>query len=155
MAKAIYDHLVNYSGVASYMVSHSRFRTFQLTAYGQRDYGVEVLEKLATTVLQVGCSPERAGIHTHLLMEFVISASYKEARHLFPADHRKFLQEKLAKLDPQKFPSMILINCAPISLNAETAFWEGINLFMLGLENELEKPAVRNRSRAVAYRAGA
>jgi hypothetical protein len=148
VAHAIYKQLLSHSGVASYMVSHSRFRTFQLTAFGQRDYGVEVLERLATCVLQVGCSPERAGIHTHLIMEFVISASYKAARHLLPGEHRQFLEEKLSKLDPEKFPSMILINCAPISLNAETAFWEGINLFMLGLEHELRTPGPPDRAGA-------
>jgi AcrR family transcriptional regulator len=135
-AHAIYEHLVTYAGVASYVVSHSRFRTFQLTAYGQRDYGVEVLERLASCVLQAGCSPSRTGIYTHLIMEYVISSAHQTVRHLFPSEHQDFLKEKLSKLDPVKFPTMILIDCAPISLDSETAFSEGINLFMLGLKNE-------------------
>jgi hypothetical protein len=118
------------------MVSHSRFRTFQLTAYGQRDYGVEVLEKLASCVLQAGCSPERTGIYAHLIMEFVIGAAHRTARHLYPSEYREFLQDKLSKLDPEKFPTLILTNTAPISLGPETAFKEEIRLFMLGLESE-------------------
>jgi AcrR family transcriptional regulator len=142
-AHAIYEHLVAYAGVAAYMVSHSRFRIFQLTAYGQRDYGVEVLERLATCVLQAGCTPARTGIYTHLIMEYVISRANQTVRHLFPSEAQEFLKEKLAKLDPVKFPTMILIDCAPISLDSETAFAEGINLFMLGLRNEPRTAAPR------------
>jgi hypothetical protein len=136
VAHTIYDHLVIYAGVASYMVSHSRFRTFQLTAYGQRDYGVEVLEKLAACVLQAGCSAERTGIYAHLIMEFVIGSAHRTVRHLFPSDHGEFLKEKLSKLDPKRFPTLILTDTAPISLGAEKAFAEEIRLFMLGLEHE-------------------
>jgi AcrR family transcriptional regulator len=136
LTHVIYDHLVTYAGVASYMISHTRFRTFQITAYGQRDYGVEVLEKLASCVLQAGCSAERTGIYTHLIMEYVIGSAHRTVRHLFPSEHREFLQDKLSKLDPVQFPTLILTDCAPISLGPETAFAEELRLFMLGLENE-------------------
>jgi hypothetical protein len=136
-AHAIFHHLVKYAGIASYMVSHSKFRTFQLTAYGQRDYGVEVLEKLATCVLQARCTPERTGIYAHLIMEFVIGAAHRTARHLFPSEYRDFLEDKLSKLDPEKFPTLILTDAAPISLGPETAFKEEMRLYMLGLEREL------------------
>lgn len=136
MARAIYDHLVLYAGVAAYMVSHNRFRIWQLTAYGQRDYGVEVLEKLAACVMQARCSPERTGIYSHLIMEFVIGSAHRTAHHLFPSEHKEFLEEKLSKLDPQKFPTLVLTDTAPISLGPEKAFNEEMRLFMLGLENE-------------------
>jgi hypothetical protein len=136
MAHAIYDHLVAYAGVAAYMVSHNRFRIWQLTAYGQREYGVEVLEKLTTCVKQAGCSPERTGIYSHLIMEFVIGSAHRTAHHLFPSDHKAFLKDKLSKLDPERFPTLILTHTAPISLGPEKAFNEEIRLFMLGLENE-------------------
>jgi AcrR family transcriptional regulator len=153
MSRTIFDHLISYSGVASYMVSHRRFRTFQLTAYGQRDYGMEVLERFAECILQVGCSPERAGIYTHLIMEFIISASHKTRRNMFLGENETFLREKLSKLDPGKFPSMILMNYTPASLNDETSFFgEGINLFILGLENELKNMGLRGRTRAVVLR---
>ena len=136
MAHTIYDHLVNYAGVAAYMVSHNRFRIWQLTAYGQREYGVEVLEKLTACVIQAGCSPERTGIYSHLIMEFVIGSAHRTAHHLFPSEHKAFLTDKLSKLDPEKFPTLILTHTAPISLGPEKAFSEEIRLFMLGLENE-------------------
>ncbi len=143
-ARAIYDHLVNYAGITSYVVSHSQFRTFQLTAPGQTDYGVEVLERLAACVLQAGCSNKRTGIYTHLISEFVISSAYSTLRHLFPSDHQKFLQGKLASLDPERFPTLMMTDSAPMSLGPETAFNEGIELFMLGFERDrrtaTEKP---------------
>jgi len=136
MARAIYDHLVLYAGVAAYMVSHNRFRIWQLTAYGQREYGVEVLEKLTACVKQAPCSPERTGIYSHLIMEFVIGSAHRTAHHLFPSEHKEFLKDKLSKLDPERFPTLVLTDTAPISLGPEKAFNEEIRLFMLGLENE-------------------
>jgi hypothetical protein len=140
MARAIYDHLVRYAGIAAYMVSHNRFRIWQLTAYGQREYGVEVLEKLTACVEQAGCPPERTGIYSHLIMEFVIGSAHRTAHHLYPSEHKEFLKEKLSKLDPQRFPTLVLTDTAPISLGAEKAFDEEIRLFMLGLENEPREP---------------
>lgn len=139
IARAIYDHLVVYEGVAAYMISHNRFRIWQLTAYGQREYGVEVIEKLTACVKQAGCSAERTGIYSHLIMEFVIGSAHRAAHHLFPSDHKEFLKEKLSKLDPEKFPTLILTDSAPISLGPEKAFNEEMRLFMLGLENELRE----------------
>jgi hypothetical protein len=136
MAHTIYEHLVQYAGVAAYMVSHNRFRIWQLTAYGQREYGVEVLEKLTACVSQAGCAPKRTGIYTHLIMEFVIGSAHRAAHHLFPSDHQEFLTDKLSKLDPERFPTLMLTDTAPISLGPESAFNEEIRLFMLGLEHE-------------------
>jgi AcrR family transcriptional regulator len=134
--RAIFERLIEYGGVASYMASHNRFRTFQLTAFGERDYGVEVLEKLAACVLQAGRAEDRTGIYTFLIMEFIINAAHGKARHHFPSDHRAFLEEKVAKLDAEKFPTLMLTKSAPLSLGAETAFEEGMRLLMLGLELE-------------------
>jgi hypothetical protein len=136
MAHAMYDHLLLYAGIAAYMVSHNRFRIWQLTAYGQREYGVEVLERLASCVNQAGCPPERTGIYAHLIMEFVIGSAHRAAHHLYPSEHQEFLKEKLSKLDSKKFPTLMLTDTAPISLGPEKAFDEEIRLFMLGLENE-------------------
>jgi AcrR family transcriptional regulator len=138
MAHTMYEHLVHYAGVAAYMVSHNRFRIWQLTAYGQREYGVEVLERLAACVAQAGCAPKRTGIYTHLIMEFVIGSAHRAAHHLFPGEHKEFLSEKLSKLDPERFPTLMLTDSAPISLGPESAFNEEIRLFMLGLEHELK-----------------
>jgi AcrR family transcriptional regulator len=134
--RAIFERLIEYGGVASYMASHNRFRTFQLTAFGERDYGVEVLERLAACVLQAGRAADRTGIYTFLIMEFIINAAHGKARHHFPSDHRQFLEEKAAKLDAEKFPTLMLTKSAPLSLGAETAFEEGMRLFMRGLELE-------------------
>ncbi|HTO60692.1 MAG TPA: hypothetical protein VMM15_05495, partial [Bradyrhizobium sp.] len=79
-ARAIYAHLVTYAGVASYVVSRNRFRVFQMTSGGERDYGAEVLERLACCVRRAGCSAERTGIYAHLIMEFLISSAHGAVR---------------------------------------------------------------------------
>jgi hypothetical protein len=82
-------------------------------------------------------------------MEWLISSAHSTVRHLFPVDHREFLEEKLAKLDPTKFPTLILTDRAPFSLGGETAFNEGMRLFMLGLQNEARsnRPVTSNKKR--------
>src|ERR1700761_2546937 len=74
-----------------------RFRVFQLTAFGDRDYGIETLERFSGRVAAAGLSGERSGIYAHLFMEFIITTAYGAAHHIFPKEHREFLEEKTAK----------------------------------------------------------
>lgn len=135
-AKATYEHFVAYGGIAAYAVSHSRFRVYQLTAFGDRDYGVEVLEAFTGSVRSAGRSEERTGIYAHLLMEFVINSAHATVRHMYPGDFKQFLEEKTDRLDPLKYPNIFFARRAPLTLDAQVAFDEGFRLFLLGIESE-------------------
>jgi AcrR family transcriptional regulator len=142
-AKAIYEHYVLYAGIAAYVVSHSRFRVFQLTAFGDRDYGVETLERFSGRVAAAGLSGDRSGIYAHLFMEFIITTAHGAAHHIFPKEHRQFIEEKIAKLDPDKYPNIFFAGRAPVQIDGDFAFEEGCRLYMLGIASELGGPRSR------------
>lgn len=133
-ATAFYNQFLEYPGIASYAVTNDRFAVFQLTAFGDRDYGIDVLEKFIESVGAAGRPPERTAIFAHLLRQFIISAAHSASRHMYPSDQKDFLIDKIAKLDEIKYPN--IKSSPPLMLNAEIAFKEGLRLFILGLEQE-------------------
>lgn len=137
-ARVIYDSFAKYGGVAAYAVANSRFRVFQLTAFGDRDYGVLMLEKFTGRVRASGLSGERTGIYTNQFIEFIISTGHGASHHLFPAEHRKFLDDKIDKLDPEKHPNVFFARKTPITIDGLKAFEEGCQLFLLGIITELK-----------------
>lgn len=138
VAEAFYSHLVAYSGIASYAVMNDRFAVFQLTAFGDRDYGIDAMEKFIESLRVAGRPPERTAIFAHLLRQFIISAAHAASRHMYPSDHKDFLIDKMTKLNGKKYPN--LTGSPPLMLNAPTAFREGLRLFVLGLEREPKRP---------------
>ncbi len=136
-AQLVYRHFANYGGVAAYVVSNSRFRIYQLTVFSDKDWGVEFLERFAARVHAAGLSAERSALYAHLLLEFIISTGHATARHIHPAEHRKFLEEKTAQLDPQKFPNIFLDRFSPLTIDGSVAFKELCRLFLLGIKTDL------------------
>jgi len=134
--KTYFDYLLAYPGIAAYLVSNHRFRIFQLTDFGDRDHGVEMLDRLAGHVRAAGLSPERTGLHTQLIQEFVISTAHIAGHHLLPADNRQFHEEKLASLDPRLTENIVYGKVAPLQFKAASLFREGISLFLLGIQRD-------------------
>lgn len=135
-ARVIYEQFSRYGGVAAYAVSNSRFRVFQLTAFGDRDYGVEMLDRFTGRVRAAGLSGERTGIYSNQFIEFIISTGHGTSHHIFPSEHQQFLEEKSSKLDPEKYPNLIFAQHAPLTIDGLLAFNEGCRLFLLGMMTE-------------------
>ena len=138
-SKVIYDHFVYYAGVAAYVVSNSRFRIFQLDDGESHDFGVDLLERFTGSVRAAGLSGERTGVYAHLMLEFIINTAHGTARHIFPAEHKQFLEGKTAALDDGVFPNIFFARHAPLSLSGDIAFEEGCNLYLLGISNEVAR----------------
>lgn len=141
-ATAFFRHLIEYPGIAAYLVSNHRFRIFQLTAFGDRDYGAEVLNRLVGHVRSSGLSVERIGIYAQLIHEFVISTANQATHDLMPADHRQFYEEKLATLDPVRMEHIIFGKVAPLRLEGDELFNEGMSLFLLGMQRDRENEGI-------------
>jgi len=139
-ARVIYEYFSRYGGVAAYAVSNSRFRVFQLTAFGDRDYGVELLDRFALRVRASGLTAQQTGIYANQLTEFIIAAGHGTSRHMYPSEHRAFLEEKASKIDPEKYPNLLFAK--PLDLSGNIAFELGCNLFLLGMLTELEGEAL-------------
>lgn len=137
-AKAFFDHLEAYPGISAYLVLNHRFRVFQLTAFGDRDYGAEMLDRFVGHVRAAGLSPERTGLHAQLIHEFVISTAHQATHDLLPADHRQFLEDKLASLDPRRTQNIVYGKVGPLQLNAGSLFTEGMSMFLLGIQRDRE-----------------
>lgn len=136
-AHVIFAQFVSFPGIAAYVVSNSKFRVFQMVEFGERDYGAEVLEMFTSIIRSVGLSGPRTGIYSSQFMEFLFSISHGASHHIFPAEHKSFLEEKLASLDAEKYPSLIFSQGGPLSVDGELAFAEGCYLYLIGMETEL------------------
>lgn len=136
-AELIFEQFVRYAGIAAYVVTHSRFRIFQLTLPEEVDYGVEMLEKFAGVVRSSGLSSQETGTFAHLIMEFLISASNGATHNIYPRDHTSFLEEKANDLDPEKYPNIHFCKKAPFELGGRQVFERGCYLFILGIRQEL------------------
>lgn len=145
-AHGVYRHFVSYAGIAAYVVSNSRFRIFQLTAFGERDYGAEVLERFTGIIRSVGLSGERTGIYSSQFMEFIFSIANSASHHIFPSEHRAFLEEKSASLDPRQYPNLLFSKGGPLSIDGELAFEEGCYLYLLGMQTELAGKSISQQA---------
>jgi hypothetical protein len=68
-----------------------------------------------------------------------LSSGTRAVQIVLVAAYRKSIVEDSD--DPERFPTLMLTDTAPISLGPESAFNEEIRLFMLGLEHELKGKA--------------
>lgn len=147
-ARQIFEHLSAYPGIAAYLMSNGPFRILQLTAFGDRDYGIEMLESFVGRLRRAELSPERAGIFAHLIFEFVTSTAHRASIGIFPSEHRQFLEDKIAKFDASRTPNIIYARVSPLMLDGAIELEEGISLFMLGLERDRAKEGVSGSATA-------
>ena len=156
VASAVYRAHIRHPGIASYVVSHNRFRMVQNVEDGETDYGVLFFEKFMATVRSAGFDAPRTGVYAHLLIEFITAYAHATVAHRWPGEHSSFLNEKLAGLDPKAFPAAHFVSRSFTRLDAASAFATGLRLFLHGLELEREKLAragKRARSGSASTRA--
>ena len=67
-----------------------------------------------------------------------MSTAHQATHDLLPADHRQFLEDKIASLDPIRMEHVIIGTVAPLQLNADRLFKEGISPFLLGIQRDRE-----------------
>lgn len=139
VAHHIYRVHMRYPGIAAYMVSHNRHRLFQELGEDETDYGIQFFEKYISAVRAIGFDPMRTATFGHLLIDFVVGNAHATVRHRWPGEHADFLNNRLAALDPQEFPSTHYVRESLIRLNASEAFAAGLKLVMQSLELERSK----------------
>lgn len=138
-AGAVYEAHIRHPGIASYVVSHNRFRMVQKVEAGETDYGVVFFEKFLATVKGAGFDAPRTGVYAHLLIEFVTAYAHATVAHRWPGEHSGFLDEKLAMLDPEAFPAAHFVSKSFTRLDAGSAFSTGLRLFLDGMELDRER----------------
>jgi hypothetical protein len=135
-ARCMYDCLVQYAGISAYIVSNSRFRVFQLTAFGDKDYGIEMLDRFTGLVRAAGLDANRTGIYANQMIDFITQTGHGTALSLYPAEHRAFLEEKAAMLDNKKYANIVFAQVSPLLIDGEVVLRQGLDLFLLAMANE-------------------
>ena len=134
--RLVHHRFAAFPGIAAYTVSNARFRVCQLTAFGDREYGLEVIERVTGCVRASGLAPEQTRIYSSQIFELAVSTANALSNHIYPKDHNAFLNEKTRKLDAEKYPNIDYLGGSPLAI-ASTAFEEGCKLILLGMEHEL------------------
>lgn len=142
VAHMMYRAYVKYAGIAAYVVSHNKFRLVQLVEKDEVDYGFRLFEKSVAAVRMAGFGPMRTGLYAHLIMEFITAHAHASVRHRWPGEHREFLREVIARLDPEEYPSAHFVLDSYVQLKAVDAFAEGLRAMIQGLESEPRRTAV-------------
>jgi AcrR family transcriptional regulator len=139
VAAAVYRAHVRYPGIAAYVVSHNRYRMIQDVKKGETDYGILFFEYFTSAVKAIGFDAASTGIYAHLLMEFIITSAHATVRHMWPGEHKDFLENKLSALDPETYPATHFVRPSLTTLNASAAFTTGLGLLLQALEMNLAK----------------
>jgi len=140
---AVYRAHVRYPGIAAYVVSHNRYRVIQDVRENETDYGILFFERFTAAVKAIGFDAPSTGVYAHLLMEFIKTSAHATVRHMWPGEHKDFLESKLSALDPEMFPATHFVRPTLTSLNASAAFTTGLGLLLQALEMNLAK--IRSR----------
>ena len=137
-ATLIYDEFCTHAGIAAYAVANSRFRIFQLTAFGDRDYGVEMLERLTGLMRASGLSGGRTGVYTTQLFGLIAGAADDVTTHILPAAHEAFHRDKFSQLEMSRYPNLDFAQGIPMRLGDVHTFDEGCRLILHGIRSECE-----------------
>jgi AcrR family transcriptional regulator len=124
----IYDYYIQFSGIAAYLMSHNRFRVFQLVELGERDFGALFFERVIGSVRIAGLSARSTAMYAHLLLQHVLSSAYQQASRQLPEDHQDFLVSRLQKFRPSDAPNTFFILESFAALGGHDAFRAGLNI---------------------------
>lgn len=152
VASHVYRAHIRYPGIAAYVVSNNKFRMIQDVAKGEIDHGILFFERFASAMQSIGFDATDTGIYSHLLMDFITSNAHATVRHLWPGEHREYLDRKLSQLDPKRFPATHFVRKGLVSLNASEAFTIGLRIILNALDSArkagksiIEKPRSGSR----------
>ena len=134
VASTVYRAYIRYPGIVAYVVSHNKFRMVQVVGKGGTDYGILFFERFTSAIQAIGFDATNTGIYAHLLLDFVSTSAHATVRHLWPGDHRDFLDRKLSELDPKRFPALHFVRKGLTNMNASEAFTIGLQLMLNSLE---------------------
>jgi len=145
---AVYRAHAREGGVAAYVVSHNRFRTIQAVNTGETDHTILSIERFTSSVQGIGFDVSATAVYAHPLMEVITTSAHTTIRHMWPGEHRDFLDRTLSALDPKVFPTTDFVRAGLINLNASAAFATGVPLFYQALELNPQRSGPTARTKA-------
>jgi AcrR family transcriptional regulator len=141
----IYATYLDFGGIVAYVMSHNRFRLFQLVEGKEKDYGAQFFERTVASVRLAGLSAERTAMFTHLLLQHVLSSAYQQASHQLPEDHHDFLLFRMKKASLKSTPNTHFIVQSFAALRGDDAYKEGLTIILDAINRYRSHPASRRR----------
>lgn len=145
-----------YPGVANYIASNDRFRVFQKTESGEKDYGAQYMDRVFGLLCNAGFAADIAAECWHLMALYANATAETIALGHAPAAHSKFLLRRAERYDPASFPGLAFGLRALAQLDARDAFSRSLDDLILGLEKRRLVPrgrAATNAAKRTASRA--
>lgn len=149
-ARKSYEVALDHGGVLRYITSHNRFRLFQKTAPGEKDYGLALFDHFARIFKTGGFTSEQGALAYHLLMQFVATSALAAVGHQHPAEHREFVFGQLKAASPVTHPGAQYLASSFSRIDAKTAFEAGLALHIEGFASWLEGRIDRELGRRVS-----
>lgn len=143
--RTFYSEQVKYPGIASYVMSHNRYRLLQDVEAGETDYGILFFDRVVACVRQSGLNAARTAMFTHLLLQHVLASAHQQTSHQLPGDHHSFLVSRLRRLDLRERPNVHFVLQSFSALTGDQAFEAGLELVVEGIQRALETDAPRLR----------
>lgn len=142
---SLYASYLEHGGIVAYLMSHNRFRVFQLVEGKEQDYGALFFERIVASVRLAGLSAERTAMFMHLLLQHVLSSAYQQTSHQLPGDHHDFLVSRLEKAGTKSAPNTHFILRSFATLRGDDAYQEGLTLILDAIERYRASKRLRNR----------
>jgi AcrR family transcriptional regulator len=154
--RTFYREQVKRPGIASYVMSHNRYRLIQDVAEGETDYGILFFDRVVSSVRQSGLDAGKTAMFTHLLLQHVLASAHQQSSHQLPGDHHNFLVSRLRRIDLRERPNVHFVLQSFSALTGDQAFEAGLELLVEGIQRALDSDATRPRrpSRRTARAAG-
>jgi len=134
----IYDSYIQFGGIAAYIMSHNRFRLFQLVEADESDFGALFFDRVVASVRQSGLSADKTAMYVHLLLQHVLASAYQQASRQLPEDHHEFLTASMRQLDKKRHPNAHFVFDAFTALSGHAAFVAGLNMIVESISSEID-----------------
>jgi AcrR family transcriptional regulator len=132
----LYQGYIRYGGVVAYVMSHNRFRLYQLVENDETDYGARFFERVVASVRGAGLSAQRTAMYTHLLLQHLLSSAYQQASRQLPENHQEYLVARGRKLDAKSSPNTQFVLESFATLRGDDAFGAGLAIIADAISRE-------------------
>lgn len=136
VAAASFRVMQRWKGIATYTVTHNRFRLFQKVLPGERDWGLAYFDHVGEILRRGGFTPGQAAMAYHLFMLFLVSIGNEIANRQTPAEHRDFVMGYVMPR-ADAYPGAAFLVDAFTQVRSEATLQAGLQALLDGFEGWL------------------
>lgn len=134
VARSAVEVTARWPGLATYSLTHNRFRLFQQVAPSETDYGLVYFDHVGRILHEGGFSSDQGALVYHLLMLFVSSISAELENRQAPGVHHDFIVGYVSQFDRTSIPGASYLVAPFAGLDTAKTFESGLHLLLDGFE---------------------